>query len=62
MYEKIVPKPVEKIEIDVDMISEYQKCQLAEFALDVTQQLFSRPGEEERYQRWLQERQQRETK
>ncbi len=62
MYEKIVPKPVEKIKIDVELIPDYQRQQLAELALAVTQQLFSRPGEEERYQRWLQERQQRETK
>jgi len=62
MYEITMPKPVKEIKIDVTSISEYQKHQLAEFALAVTQKVFSRPGEEERYQRWLQERQKREIK
>lgn len=61
-YEKLVLKPVDdiNIEIDVNLIPEYQRCQLAEFALELTREVFSRPGEEENYQAWLQERRQRE--
>lgn len=58
MYEIAMPKAVKEIKIDVTSISEYQKHQLAEFALAVTQKVFSRPGEEERYQAWLRKRQQ----
>ena len=61
-YEKNVLKSVAdvKIEIDFDSIPEYQRRQLAELALGVTREVFSRPGEEERYQAWIQNRQQRE--
>jgi len=61
-YEKTVLKSVAdvKIEIDFDSIPEYQRRQLAELALEVTREVFSRPGEEERYQAWLQNRRQRE--
>ena len=63
-YEKIARQSLGdvNIKIDVELIPDHQRQQLAELALDVTQQLFSRPGEEERYQRWLQERQKREIK
>lgn len=62
-YEKLVLKPVGdvKITIDVNLIPEYQRCQLAELALEVTREVFSRPGKEERYQAWLQNRRKRET-
>lgn len=46
----------EKIKIDVDSIPEYQKNQLVEWALEQTRAFFSRPGEESRYQAWLQKR------
>lgn len=60
-YEKIVPKSVGdiNIKIDVDLIPGYQRRQLAQLALELTQDVFSRHGEEEHYQRWLQDRQQR---
>ena len=46
------------VKIDVNQIPEYQRRQLAELALEVTREVFSRPGEEERYQEWLKKRQQ----
>lgn len=59
--EKLVLKPVGdvKIKIDFDSIPEYQRDQLAELALDVTRKVFAQPGEEERYQIWLAERNRR---
>ena len=41
------------VKVDVSSIPEYQRGQLAEFALDLTRKIFSIPGEEERYQAWL---------
>lgn len=63
-YEKFVLKPVcdVNIKIDVNLIPEYQRCQLAEFALDLTREVFTRPGEEERYQAWLKNRRRKEKK
>lgn len=46
------------VKIDVNQIPEYQRRQLAELALEVTREVSSRPGEEERYQEWLKKRQQ----
>lgn len=66
MYDsdKIILKPVDDVDIkiNVDLIPEYQRRQLADAVLIMTQKLFSQPGEEERYQLWLQERQKREKK
>lgn len=63
-YEKITLKPVDdgSIKIDVTQIPEYQRRQLAEATLEATKRFFSQPGVEERYQAWLQERQEREKK
>lgn len=44
------------VKIDVNAIPEYQRGQLAEFALELTRNIFARPGEEERYQEWLAKR------
>ena len=44
---------------NLDLVPEYQKRLLAEFALELTRDVFSRPGEEGRYQAWLASRQQR---
>lgn len=57
-YEKLVLTPVDNvnIEIDVNLIPEYQRHQLAEFALELTRNVFAIPGEEERYQEWLKNR------
>lgn len=41
----------------VKALPEYQKSVLFDFALELTRNVFSRPGEEERYQKWLAERQ-----
>lgn len=56
-YDQLVLKPVGNtvVEVDVSLIPEYQRRQLAEFVLDLTRQIFSIPGEEERYQAWLRE-------
>lgn len=48
------------VKIDVNQIPEYQRLQLAELALAVTTEIFSSPGEEERYQEWRKGRQQKE--
>lgn len=63
-YEKITLKPVDdgSIKIDVTQIPEHQRRQLAEATLEATKRFFSQPGVEERYQAWLQERQEREKK
>lgn len=63
-YEKITLEPVDdgSIKIDVTQIPEYQRRQLAEATLEATKRFFSQPGVEERYQAWLQERQEREKK
>ena len=63
-YEKITLKPVDdgSIKIDVTQIPEYQRRQLAEATLEATKRFFSQPGVEERYQAWLQERQEKEKK
>lgn len=47
------------VKINLDLLPEYQRCLLAEFALDLTRDIFSRPGEEERFQQWLISRQER---
>ncbi len=44
---------------NLDLVPECQRRLLAEFALELTRDVFSRPGEEERYQAWLASRQQR---
>lgn len=44
----------------LNSVPESQKAELARFALAVTEAVFSRPGEEERYQEWLQNRRKRE--
>lgn len=65
-YEKIILKPVDdaQIKIDVNLIPEYQRRQLAEATLEATKRFFSQPGVEERYQIWLanRKRQEREKK
>lgn len=57
-YEKLVLRPVDdvNVKIDVNLIPEYQRRKLAEFSLELTKEVFSRPGEAERYQAWLQDR------
>ena len=50
------PVGICSVKIDVNAIPEYQRGQLAEFALELTRNTFSRPGEEERYQAWLAKR------
>ena len=58
-YEKIILKPAGDVDVkvDVNLIPEYQRRQLAEFALEVTREVFARSGEEERYKAWLKKRQ-----
>ena len=62
--ERIVlqPRGDVNIKIDVNLIPEYQRCQLAEATLEATKRFFSQPGVEERYQSWLQKRQEGEKK
>ena len=46
----VVFKPIGdcSVKVDVSTIPEYQRAQLAEFAIDLTRGIFSIPGEEER--------------
>ena len=44
------------MKIKVNEIPEYQRNELSDFAIELTKAVFERPGEEERYQRWLEER------
>lgn len=57
-YDKLVLQPIGTpvVDIDVSSIPEYQRGQLAEFALELTRNIFASPGEEERYQAWLAKR------
>lgn len=54
-YENAVLRPVGdcSVKINVSVIPEYQRGQLAELALELTRSIFAIPGEEERYQAWL---------
>ncbi len=50
-----------QVHINCDAIPEYQRSELARFALDVVRNCFARPGEEEKFQKWLAERKARLT-
>ena len=52
----VSPIGICSVRIDVNAIPDYQRGQLAEFALELTRNIFARPGEEERYQEWLAKR------
>ena len=43
------------ISIDISQIPEFRRIDLAKGALALTEQVFSMPGAEERYQAWLKE-------
>lgn len=57
-YDNLVVKSTENpcVTINVNLIPEFQCRQLAEFAIELTRKVFAQPGEEERYQAWLAER------
>lgn len=62
-YQKIkfIPvNPQHKVKIDFSQIPEYQRKQLAEFALEATREYFAQPGVEEQYREWLKARQQKQ--
>ena len=40
----------------LDQLQEHRAKDLAHLALEITEAVFSRPGEEERYQSWLAQR------
>lgn len=42
--------------IDIASIPDFRRIELAKGALALTEQVFSMPGAEERYQAWLKER------
>ena len=44
------------LRIDVASIPDFRRVELAKGALALTEQVFSMPGAEERYQRWKSER------
>jgi len=56
MVIKKVDDPENDIHIDVNQIPEYVKNELADWAIRMTKEVLSRPGEMEKYQRWLAER------
>lgn len=51
-----------KIHIDIDQIPDFRRIELAKGALALTEQVFSMPGAEERYQAWLKERRAKQKK
>ena len=57
--ERIVLKPLGdvNVKIDASLIPEYQREQLAKFVIEMTRKVFTQPGEEDRFQAWLSERQ-----
>lgn len=44
---------MENVTLNLNAIPEYQQNMLADFAIELTKAVFSRPGEEEKYQQWL---------
>ena len=44
-----------EIHIDISQIPEFRRIELAKGALELTREVFSMPGAEERYQAWLKE-------
>lgn len=44
------------LHVDLASIPEFRRIELAKGALALTEQVFSMPGAEERYQAWLKER------
>ncbi len=44
------------LHIDIASIPDFRRIELAKGALALTEQVFSMPGAEERYQRWLAEK------
>lgn len=51
-----------KIHIDTTAIPDFRRESLAKGALALTEQFFSMPGAEERYQAWLKERKAKQAK
>lgn len=50
---KFIPvDPQHEVKIDFSQIPEYQRRQLAEFALEITKECFAQPRAEEKYQEW----------
>ena len=45
-----------ELTIHIDQIPDFRRIELAKGALALTEQVFSMPGAEERYQAWLKER------
>ncbi len=50
----MIPNPAPRI--DLAAIPDFRRLELAKGALVLTEQVFSMPGAEERYQAWLKER------
>lgn len=50
----MIPDPA--LRIDLESIPDFRRIDLAKGALALTEQVFSMPGAEERYQRWKAER------
>lgn len=48
--------------IDIASIPDFRRMELAKGALALTEQVFSMPGAEERYQAWLKERRAKQNK
>lgn len=51
-----------KLHIDIASIPDFRRIELAKGALALTEQVFSMPGAEERYQAWLKERRAKQNK
>lgn len=51
-----MPALGQTLHIDIAAIPDFRRIELAKGALALTEQVFSVPGAEERYQAWLKER------
>lgn len=57
-----MPALGQTLHIDIAAIPDFRREELAKGALVLTEQVFSVPGAEERYQAWLKERRAKEKK
>lgn len=50
---------MQAVVFDLGEVPEYQRNELSDLAISLVKAVFAQPGEEERYQRWLEERRSR---
>ncbi len=57
-----MPELGQTLHIDIAAIPDFRREELAKGALELTEQVFSMPGAEERYQAWRKERRAKQQK